>query len=193
MTFQNCETSEDVGSNDEIVVGFVLNHVANAHEFGVVNYILELTLAIVRREINPTDHPRNIRVTLSEPECPLVFERIVLGLNHDGSVDPARFEERFEIVRKKIAPDGGEWGGVEPRVVEGGGELPEVVVSVDGGRHGGILERGLSDGLAGECHGESRATPGSGRYFDSSSVQLDEPLHNIESKPDPTLAILKFA
>ena len=76
---------------EEIGVGLVVDDVADPDESAETRPELEeLSLAVVRSQVDPADHAGEERVMLGQLEDPAVFLEVVLGLDEDRPADSLR-------------------------------------------------------------------------------------------------------
>jgi hypothetical protein len=121
------------GAEDEVVVGFVLDDVADALELLVFGEAFEVLVAVLVAEVDPADDAFEEVVLFGVGEEIVGLLDGLAGLDGDGAIDAGGFELLVEVGREEVPAD--DLHLLADPAVFRVGVLPEVVVGVDDG-HG---------------------------------------------------------
>ena len=98
MFLQDSQACDNIITDKEIVVRFILCPVADTDEAGMVKQFGQLLLAVVADKIDPADDAGDEIVLLSQAQRPAVFFKLVLRLDK-WRADPARDAARLAELR----------------------------------------------------------------------------------------------
>jgi hypothetical protein len=130
---KEADSAKEVGAEEELVVGFVLNDMADANELRVAGESFEIRGDMGGTEVDPAYDPEHPGSGVREPQEPVGLGDGLTGLDGDGAIESEWALETFEICWKPVLMERGSGG--DPGIL-GGTVAPEMLVGID--VHGGV-------------------------------------------------------
>jgi hypothetical protein len=125
---QAAEPAQDIGTQEERIIGFVLDDVAYADKPGMSREPFECDINVRVAEVDPADDTADARIGIGEAKEPVGFADGLAGLHDDGAAEAVGLLERGEVRWKPVALKRGVWR--DPWIL-GGVIAPEVLVGIE--------------------------------------------------------------
>jgi hypothetical protein len=97
------DAAHETGSQQKIVVGFVLDNMAHADEARVVGEAGEVFGEIVTAQVDPAHNALDEMMTGSEPEKPMCFFQGLPRLDGHAAIELCRAQEWRKVYGQKVA------------------------------------------------------------------------------------------
>ena len=103
--FQYLQSADNIGTNNEIIVRFVLRYMADANELWMDFEFQQLFFAFLTCQVHPTHDACDELVSLGHAKYPAIFLNIMLRLDEDRPVNAELANQWFEVFGKIVTPD----------------------------------------------------------------------------------------
>ncbi len=123
------DAAAKVRPQDEVVVGLVVDYVADADQFGMLGESLQLLAEPVRAQIHPADDTLDEGVLFCEFQEPAGFFEVLPGLYGDAAVELNTVQQWLQVVGEEVLLQSLHL--VRHPGVLGGAVAPEVLVGIE--------------------------------------------------------------